>query len=250
MAKHPNVAAHADDDASLHRQSEGPLRGLHGRGWRRLARYIAAKIGRGAFAGRQGREIGDAPLGHQLERGFAAAIAVLDGVRPRQDRAAHALVAGGMDGHGATARMGHLDHGLQLFQGESRPRGAVGPDAIVGVDLDPVGPRGGLLAHGPHRLVDPADLFRALGDFSLGMEVATRRTIGAGGHDGAGGDEQAWAGNQPVGDGALQRHVRHPRALGAQVAQGGEAGIQRRPGLHRGADHPVVGSLLQHLIVP
>ena len=129
-----------------------------------------------------------------------------------------------------------LDQRLQLLQREGRLLRAVRAPAVVGVHLDPVGAVPGLLAHGANHLGDAARLLRALRRAAQsGAQPARRRTVAGGGHDGARRHEQARAGDQALLDGALQRDVGVPRALGAQVAQRGEAGQQRGARLHAGA---------------
>jgi len=84
----------------------------------------------------------------------------------------------------------------------------------------------------------------------VGAVLPHRRAVGALGHDGAGGDEQARARDHPLIDRPLDRDVGIARALGAQVAQRCEAGHQRGLGLLAGAQGAIFRRLLQHLIVP
>jgi hypothetical protein len=174
---------------------------------------------------------------------------VLDSVNAGHDRAADALVAGRVRRDRAAGRMCGLHQGVELVLAEGGPGLAARAGAIVGIDLDPVGAGGGLLADGGHHLGVAAGLLRALRQVHVGAE-ALARAVGAGGDDGAGGHEQARARHDPLVDGALQAHVGVPGAFGAEVAQGGEAAHQGARGVTAGAERPVGGRLLQHLIVP
>jgi hypothetical protein len=146
--------------------------------------------------------------------------------------------------------VGGVDQGLQLLDREGRLRRAIRADPVVGIDLDPIGPGPGLLAHGLDHFGHAAGFLRALGQVGLGIVVLAGRAVGAGGHDRPGRHEQARSRDQAVVDRLLQRHVGRADALGAEVAQGGEAGFQCRLGLHRRAQGAVGRRLLQHLIVP
>ena len=74
--------------------------------------------------------------------------------------------------------------------------------------------------------------------------------VGAARDDRLGGDEQARAGDDALVDRLLQADVGEARALGAEVALGGEAGIERALGLDDGAGGAQRERLVQHLIVP
>jgi hypothetical protein len=111
---------------------------------------------------------------------------------------------------------------------------AVGAAAVVGVELDPVGAARALLAHRACHLVDAAGFLRALRQVDIGAVAARRRPIAAGGDDRAGGDEQARAGNDAVVNRLLDRHIGIQRAFGAEVAQGGESGLQGGGGVAPG----------------
>ena len=163
---------------------------------------------------------------------------------------AHAGVAGRVRGDGSAGQVRGVDDGLQ-FRGGQRGRGvAAGADAVVGVQLDPVGAAGGLLAHRAHRFVRAADFLRAAGQVEIGTEAARTGAVAGAGDDGTGGDIQARAGNQAFVDRALDRDVGVAGAFGAQVAQRGEAGQQRVARVRGGFQRAVVLRLLQHLVVP
>ena len=128
---------------------------------------------------------------------------------------------------------------------------AVRAPAVVRVELDPVRPAAGLLAHRAHHLGHAARFLRPLRRTArVRAQTARRRAVAAGGHDGARGDEQARTRDHALLDRALQRHVGVLRAFGSQVAQAGEPGEQRRTCLLRGAQRAVGHRLLQYLVVP
>ena len=103
---------------------------------------------------------------------------------------------------------------------------AVDADAVVDVDLDPVGAVAGLLAHRADALVDAADLLRAAGQLEVGAEAARAWPVAVGGDDRAGGDEQPRAGDQSIRDRLLQADVGVARAFSPQIADRGETGEQ------------------------
>jgi hypothetical protein len=69
-------------------------------------------------------------------------------------------------------------------------------------------------------------------------------------HDRATGHDEARPSHDALLEGLTQSHVRVACALGAEVAQGGEAGLQRGAQVIHGARHAQRLRLSQHLVVP
>ena len=215
--KHAHVRAAAYDYAELQRQPERPLGVAHRRRRRRLPVDVVLEVGRGGLDRRQRRLIGDAFGDHQPERRFRTAVAMLDCIDARLGGAAHALVAGGVHSDGMGFGVRRLHRRLQFGFGEGGLRLAAGSDAVVGVELDPVGAQGRLLAHGLNDLVHTRRFLRALWQVPPVRVVLSRRPVGARGDDRPGRDEQARAGNDAVLNRPLQADIgvaRAPRCRG------------------------------------
>ncbi len=174
---------------------------------------------------------------------------MLDGVDAGHDGVVDALVARRVRGDRPSGGVGHLHRGLHLPLAQRRPGRAVRAGAVVGVELDPVGAHGRLLADGGRHLRLPAHLLRALRQVEVGAE-ALLRPVGTGGHDRPRRHEQPWPRHHPLVDRPLQLHVGVAGALGAQVPLGGEAAHQGARGVASRAQHPIGRRLLQHLVVP
>jgi hypothetical protein len=108
----------------------------------------------------------------------------------------------------------------------------------------------GLLADRADRLVHAADFLRAAGQVRVRPEPARGRAVAAGGDDGARRDEHPRPRDQSVVDRLLHRHVVVAGALGAEVAERGEAGHQRVARVVRRFDRAVGRRFLEHLVVP
>ena len=119
---------------------------------------------------------------------------------------------------------------------------------IVGVEFDDVRAAGDLVADRADDLVDAGDFLRALRDRDAGLEALG--PIGAAGDDGLGRHQQARAGDDALVDRLLEADVGEARALGAEIALGGEAGDQRASALDDGARGAQRERLVKHLIVP
>ena len=91
-------------------------------------------------------------------------------------------------------------------------------------------------------------LFRALRDAPFERE--SLGAVGAGGDDGARGNQQARTGNDALVDGLLQLDIGVAGALGAEVAHGGETGHQRGAQVVDGARGAQSEALMQDLVVP
>ena len=109
-------------------------------------------------------------------------------------------------------------------------------------------PAGDLVAHRADGLVDPGDFLRALGHGDAGLEALG--AVGAARDDRPGRDQQARAGDDALVDRLLEADVGEAGAFGAEVALGGEAGIERPLGLDDRAGGAQRERLVQHLIVP
>ena len=94
----------------------------------------------------------------------------------------------------------------------------------------------------------PATSCAPCGTANAGLEALG--AVGAAGDDRLGRDEQARAGDDALVDRLLEPDVGEARALGAEVALGGEAGLERSLGLDDGAGGAQRERLVQHLIVP
>ena len=119
---------------------------------------------------------------------------------------------------------------------------------VVGVHLDDVGAGGDLVARRPGHLVGAADFLGALRDVHARLEALG--AVGAARDVRLGRDEQARAGDDALVDRLLEPDVGIARALGAEVALGGEAGLERLVGVDHGAGGAQRERLVQHLIVP
>ena len=80
--------------------------------------------------------------------------------------------------------------------------------------------------------------FKALRPISAARDIGLRR------------DQHPRAGDDPLVDRLLDADVGIARPLGAEVALGGEAGVERLARMHHGAGGAYRQWLVQHLIVP
>src|SRR5271165_1400552 len=105
---------------------------------------------------------------------------------------------------------------------------AIGPPAVVGVDLDPVCATPCLLAYRSYRFGYAAYFLRPLlRAAQIRPKAARQRTVGAGRDDRACRHDKTRAGDEAVGNRLLERDVRKIGAFGAKVSQSGEAREQR-----------------------
>ena len=105
-----------------------------------------------------------------------------------------------------------------------------------------------LAARHAHHAVEAVGFFRALRHGHFRREALRR--IAAGDDHRRSGDEHARAGNDAFVDRLPQSDVRISGAFGAEVANGGDAGHQRRARVIHGARDAQRQRLAQHLIVP
>ena len=169
---------------------------------------------------------------------------------PAQRGAAHALVRGGVRRNrpAQVVRAGH--QGLELIHREGGYRLSLRTRAVVGVDLDPVGTGGGLLAHGADDFGDARDFLGALRQVGVIVVGAPGWPVRAPRDDGAGDHRQSWPGNDAIDYGLLERHIGAARAFGTQVTQAGETGQQGLAGALACAQHAQGRGLLEDLVVP
>ena len=143
-------------------------------------------------------------------------------------------------------RCGDASVELGLREGGAR-RLALAP-MIVGVEFDdrrrPQRPGRGRRGWSRRRRPLPA---RPAGS---GRPAQALRAVGAAGDDRLGRDEQARAGDDALVDRLLEADVGEARALGAEIALGGEAGIERALGVDDRAGGAERERLVKHLIVP
>ena len=140
------------------------------------------------------------------------------------------------------------DEHLELVLRERRPELAAGAPAVVGVDLDPVGPTADLPPHHPDDRLLAVGLLRALR--RIERIVASRGPVAASGDNRAGDGEQPRARHDALLDGTPKLHVIVQRALGAEVALGRDAGPEGSAGMGHGPRHAEAERLLQYLIIP
>jgi hypothetical protein len=243
------VREDADVAAVRDRHAAGP-RGGEGRALGRERRIVGgeATVAPDRGVGGQGRDVGDAALGHQREDLRRPAVAVFDARDAGQRRAAHRLGGVRVRGDRATRVGRDLHDQRQLVLREGRSREAAWPVPQVGVDLDPIGAARDLAAHDPGDRFRPVDLLGTLHDGALRDEPA--RGVGAGSDDRAGDHDHPRPDDRALLERAPQPDIGLTGALGPQVAHGGEAGGQRpseRRDRARDAQRLVVA---QHLIVP
>ena len=119
---------------------------------------------------------------------------------------------------------------------------------IIGVEFDDVGAGRDLVADGADGFVDTRNFLRALRDGNAGLEALG--SVSAARDDRLGRNQQARTGDDALVDRLLETDVGEARAFGAEVALGGEAGIERALGLDDGAGGAQRERLVQHLIVP
>ena len=173
---------------------------------------------------------------------------MLDGVGAGADGAHHALGGGGVDGDQAAGVMRRGDARIELGLGQGGPARLALAPMIIGVEFDDVRARRDLVANRADRLVDPGDFLRALR--ALRRPARSPWAVGAARDDRPGRDEQARAGDDALVDRLLEADVGKAGAFGAEVALGGEAGIERALGVDDRARGAQRERLVQHLIVP
>ena len=123
--------------------------------------------------------------------------------------------------------VGLTDQRLQLGRAEIHARAQRPPRVVgfvifaIGIELDPVGAVLRFLAHRLADLVGPVDDLHAFGHLDL-PRISEQR-VHAGRRHRTGGDEHARSGDHAACDGGLEIDVGVHRALGFQVADGGEA---------------------------
>src|SRR5664279_231218 len=214
----------------------------------RIDALLPAAVLRDRVAGGECWAECDAALLHQLQRGGRGIVRVLNGLDAGEHGAPDGGVAVGVHRHRASARACGLHHEIDFLLRERRTRLATGPPAIVAVDLDPVGALSDLAAH---RMDDPINTIRLLGALrNIPARVEALRAVRARRDDRARHDEHARAGNYSLLDGLLEPDVGVARALGTQIANGGEAGEQRVAHVVRRARDAKGERLVEHLIVP
>ena len=201
-----------------------------------------------------GRAPVDVLLHHAIDQVVGETVAVLDAVDLRGERRIDAVPCHGVRRDLATEAVGLVDHCLQLGAGEVHP-GPQGPFGIVrlvvlaiGIELDPVGAVLHLLADGFSDGVGAVHDLHAFRQVLQLPGVAEQR-VRAGRRERARGDEHPRPGDHTAGDGRLDIDVGVHRALGLQVADGGEA--VHHGGAHRGggAQGAVRDALLEELLV-
>ncbi len=208
---------------------------------------LPAGIAGDRVRGGEGGDQRDPLLLHQGEQLGGDVRAVLDRLHPGEHGAADPLLGVGVGGDGepGAPRLVHRGGHLLLREGGSRDARTA---AVVGVDLDPVGAGGDLLAHGLAHLDGTVHHLRPLRDLPARIEAG--RTVGAGGDQRARGGEDARPGDHAGGDRVAQGDVREARPLGAEVAHGSEARLQGGLRRHHAADRPQLERLFQDLVVP
>src|SRR5882724_4986482 len=177
----------------------------------------------------QCRHIPRALLGHLSDRYVVQVEPVLNGVASTFDSAVQADAAIGVASDAFAPAVDFIGNRLQLLQGE----GGLGdqlsmlsdPGTVGHVDFDPVGAVLELLARGLTRLDRAIDQLSSFWDVDFWRIALERVTTGRG--DGAGDDEQARAGDDALVHGLLDTNVAIACAFGFQIAQGGEALIER-----------------------
>ncbi|MNI02755.1 hypothetical protein D3C73_556420 [compost metagenome] len=173
--------------------------------------------------------------------GFVVQIgAVLDRIAARLEEGVDAVCAVGVGRDLAAHAVRHLDDGGQLVLGELliQAGGGVRQDAARGGDLDDVGARAHL---GPHRA---AAVLGSRADALVRQDVQDVVAIAVGVAVAAVDRDR-----RPRRDDARPRHVAAPHRVAqgedgligpAEVGHGGEAGVERAPGV-AGPDHGLVG---------
>src|SRR5690606_18665562 len=97
---------------------------------------------------------------HQAKDFRRAAIAVLDRVRARYDRASHAFGGGGVDRYGSARIVRGLDCGGHLGLAESRTAWLASAPAIIAIKLHDIRPRRDLAAYRSDHALDAAGFLR------------------------------------------------------------------------------------------
>ena len=173
---------------------------------------------------------------------------MLDGLRAAQDGAAHAFGGAGVDGDGNAGALGGLDGELHFVERKGGARAGTGAPAIVAVELDPIGAVADLVAHHAGQAVDAVGLFGALRHAPFERESFGR--VAAGGHDGARRGEDPRTGDDALVDGLLEFDIGVGGALGAQIADRGEARHEGGAQVIHGARDAQGEAFVSHLIVP
>src|SRR5262249_10587396 len=140
-------------------------------GWFGITALFPPGILRVGIARRERWTQRDFAFNHQPEYLRRAFVTVLDSVRARHSRAAHALRARGVPRNGTPDAVCGLNGGVNLVLSEGGHRFAVRTSAVVAVDLDPVGTLAGLIAN-------HANQVRAIGFLcALGHEPFGRKSF-------------------------------------------------------------------------
>ena len=246
MRVHADVAAHADRHARRPGHAEGLAAEPHRRGCRFDA--VPAAIARARVGGGERRAERDPLRRHRREHRGRAAVAVLDRVDPRLDRAPHPLRGRRVDRDRTAGVVRRRHRRLHLVEVQRRTALLAGAPAVVGVELHPVGAGGDLPTDGRDHLLRARHLLGALRDRDARFEPLG--AVGAERDDRARRDAEPRALDDALVDRRLQPDVGIARPLGAQVALAGEPGEKRRARAGdrtRGAQRQ---RLVQHLIVP
>ena len=182
---------------------------------------------------------------HQPEDLRGAAIAMLDRVDSGEDGIAHAVGRLGVSGDEAAGGVGGLGRGAHLLHREGRPAVLAGAPAIVGIEFDDVGAAADL-PPGRRDEARPVGLLRpeqGRGRIMGARPIAPVRPKP--------GSPPACADRArcPV-DRVAKAGIGIAGALGAEVADRGEAGHQGRPGLRHRPGGAQGGRFAQHLVVP
>ena len=243
----------------------GPERDLHPRGQRApegLLRRLGDRVpdGVGLAAGRvdvpdDGERRGEKHLllCHLLRGGVVDHLPVLDGVHAcRQGDG----VSGGSDAVRRDSPVGpvRLVHdGVQLLLREVGQAAdlSVGPLVVtaVGVDLDPVRAVGDLVPHRAATGIRPVAHLDALGHVQLPAVARTSEPVGAGRGERLGGDEESRSDDDAGGHGLLHVHVGEAGALVPDVAERGEAVLERDAHRPAGSQSAIGQRLLEELLV-
>src|SRR5919197_2117096 len=249
MREDADVASVADRDARIQRRLEARLllpdaRRL-GVDTARPATVREDRVARG-----HGWAEDHALLRHHLEHLGCAPVAVLDRLHAGLDGAPHPLGGAGVRDYGTSRAPRHLHDELDLLCGERRPRLAVRPPAIIGVNLDPVRAALDLVAHYARQLVDAARFFRALRNVVGVFGRESLRAIAAGCDDSPGGNDHPRPRDDVLIDRLLEANVRVPGTLSPEVAHRRPTGHERAPGVVDSPGDAERESFVQHLVVP
>ena len=152
-----------------------------------------------------------------------------------------------MRGNASSRIVGRRRRGAQLGLGHRGPTILARPPAIVGVQLDDVGAGRDLAANRTHD-VFAARFLGALRHFDARLE--SFRSVRAGRHDRARGDEHPRAGDDSLVDCLLQADIGITSAFRAEIAHRRESCHQRRMRCVYRAHGAQRDGFVQHLIVP